>query len=365
MIVQPGLPLGTALVPTSLAAAGRQLRAELPWATSLADETLLPLADVLTSAAAVGEHATVDETVAAVTTLWQRAASTGEMSPQTATRFAQMAARFAAYVTAHEVERLADAAGLAGAWVHVRGRDRRGDAVDPQPATLHLRRAVLRALWRAARGLGLSAEDPTLDLVLPARGTAATRPLTDDEVALCRLVAAGSTHDTRGPAVVALSLVSAGTAELGLVRVRDVDGRGVRLPGTRRSAARLGHLDGWSAAALRARAADIGALAPSPAAAADLPLVYAGEGGPAARQAAACVAVSEVLHRAGLAAEADVRPASLSASAGAAAFAATGRIEDAARVLGLRSLDAAARAVGHDWRHPSRAAHYGTAEPLT
>ena len=59
-------------------------------------------------------------------------------------------------------------------------------AGEPALATMHMRRSVLRLLFRTARQLGLADSDPTLDLVLPPRSSMTARPLTDEEVALCR-----------------------------------------------------------------------------------------------------------------------------------------------------------------------------------
>jgi len=70
--------------------------------------------------------------------------------------------------------------------------------------------------------------------------------------------------------------------------------------------------------------------------------------GSAGRTSAAS-AVTAVLTRAGLADEADIRPTSVAAWAGRAAFERTGNIGEAARLLGMRSLDAAARMIGWDW----------------
>lgn len=79
-------------------------------------------------------------------------------------------------------------------------------------------------------------------------------------------------------------------------------------------------------------------------------VVYGGDGSPESRQAASCQAIGETLRRAGLGAEPDVRPASVAAWAGARVLADTDRIEAAVRALGCRSLDAAARLIGLDWR---------------
>jgi hypothetical protein len=65
---------------------------------------------------------------------------------------------------------------------------------------MHVRRSSLRLLFRIARSeLGLEG-DPTLDLKLPPRSSAAARPLTDDEVALGRSYSLHNLDVTRLPA---------------------------------------------------------------------------------------------------------------------------------------------------------------------
>src|SRR6266542_1439474 len=53
-------------------------------------------------------------------------------------------------------------------------------------ATMHLRRSAVRLLFRVARHLDLVDGDPSLDLALPPRSSVRQRPLTIDEVVLCR-----------------------------------------------------------------------------------------------------------------------------------------------------------------------------------
>jgi hypothetical protein len=74
-----------------------------------------------------------------------------------------------------------------------------------------------------------------------------------------------------------------------------------------------------------------------------------GAGSDAQLQARVCVAIKAVYSWAGLAHEPDLRPASIAAYCGLATFRATGRIEDAARLLGLYSLDRAAQLIAFDW----------------
>ena len=71
-----------------------------------------------------------------------------------------------------------------------------------------------------------------------------------------------------------------------------------------------------------------------------------------AGQVAAATVLQEVLVRAGLAQEPDVRASSVAAWAGRRVLEDTGRIDLAARALGVRSLDRAARILGWDWTEP-------------
>src|SRR5215207_1656482 len=71
---------------------------------------------------------------------------------------------------------------IAHAFVH----SRHEGGSTPSAAAMHWRRSALRLLFRTWRDLGLSDGDPTLDLRLPHRSSSVTRPLSDDEVALCR-----------------------------------------------------------------------------------------------------------------------------------------------------------------------------------
>ena len=221
------------------------------------------------------------------------------------------------------------------------------DGAAPGLATQQLRRSAVRLLFRVGRELGLTSGDPTLDLGLPARSLSTARPLSDEEVALCRTAALHSLTSTRLSAAWALAEATARTAELSHLRVADLelDRARVWIHGSPRTEARWGRLSGWGRVQLERRIPELG----HPADPATL-LVYGGDGSAESRQASSCQAIGETLRRAGLTTEPDVRPVSVAAWAGAGALADTGRIEDAARALGCRSLDAAARLVGFDWR---------------
>jgi len=78
-------------------------------------------------------------------------------------------------------------------------------------------------------------------------------------------------------------------------------------------------------------------------------LTYRGTTNPESRRANSSQAIRETLRRAGLTSDPLVRPQSLAAWAGRCVLSETGRIDQAARALGMRSLDGAARFVGWDW----------------
>jgi integrase len=218
------------------------------------------------------------------------------------------------------------------------------EARQPSIATMHLRRATLRLLFRTARDLGLYEGDPTLDLVLPPRTSLKVRALTDEEVALCRSFSLYSLTQTRLPAAWALAEAAARTSEIPYIRKSDVDlenGR-VWLHGSSKAEPRWGVPTTWGLSQIKRRVERVGDE--------NCPLIYTGRGSPEAKQSASCIAIAETLMRAGLGSEPDVRPGSVVAWAGARIFEQTGRIEEVARRLGMRSLDRAARFIDFDWK---------------
>ncbi|MGI8756735.1 MAG: hypothetical protein ACR2MB_12935 [Acidimicrobiales bacterium] len=208
----------------------------------------------------------------------------------------------------------------------------------------HLRRLAVRLLFRVARSEGHQLGDPTLDIHLPSRSQLSTRPLMDAEVMICRGAAQWSLEDTRRTAAWALAEATCRTAELPFITVADLELKRSRvwIHGGRRPAERWGRLDEWAVEHLGRRLAVVGE---DPAA----PVVYSGDDQRGAGQVAACTAIQDVLVRAGLGGEPDVRAASVAAWAGRRILNETGRIDVVAHRLGLRSLDRAARIIAWDW----------------
>ncbi len=266
----------------------------------------------------------------------------GVLSEQSHTRMLDLHERFGRFAAAgFGVEHLGGVElACVDAFIRAKGRDHRR----PSVATMHLRRSAVRLLFRMGRSLGLVTIDPALDVTLPPRTGTAGRPLTDDEVAVCRSASLTSLTSTRLSAAWALAEATARTAELPHLTVGDLDldqGR-VWIHSSPRTEPRWGTLTDWGARQLERHLRD------HPGAATHL--VYAGSGSAESRQASSCQAIGETLRRAGLGREPDVRPVSVAAWAGARVLAETGRIEVAARALGVRSLDRAARIIGYDWR---------------
>jgi len=205
-----------------------------------------------------------------------------------------------------------------------------------------IRRMALRMAFRTGRHLGIVRGDPTLDIDVGTPSSVSARPLTDVEIGLGRSYAVPSPRDQRRSIAWALAEATALTSEMGLVRGRDIDltyGR-AWLPGSAATEPRWGYLTEWGLSQVTRR------LKASSGPDESL-IVWRKE--PKALRAACSQAVTETLKAAGLHAP-DVRPRSVVAWAGHAAFDAGAAIDDVARRLGVRSLDQAADIIGLDWR---------------
>jgi site-specific recombinase XerD len=93
----------------------------------------------------------------------------------------------------------------------------------PATATMHLRRSALRLYFQTLRQLGIIDGDPTIHVVLPPRSCLAVRPLTDDEIVVCRSFSLQTLTATRQPAAWALAEATARTSEIHHVLVSDLD----------------------------------------------------------------------------------------------------------------------------------------------
>ncbi|MDX2546157.1 hypothetical protein ACOT81_27405 [Streptomyces sp. WI04-05B] len=288
---------------------------------------------------------------------WQTMAARGEFTEQTLDKFGLLLRRCERYMHLRGAVVLDDvSAELAEDFVTARGRSRHGHVTDSAAATMLVRRSVLRIAFRTLRELGLSDADPARDIVLPARTAGQVRPLVEGEVIDLRHRASFVTRPSRHGAAAALALAGGHSGEIGHIRVQDLDldRRRVWMHGATKTDARWCPLDDWglnvlahraefvSARQLRRESAPNARLAVSDRHASDAYL-----------QSRACVALGDLLKRIGLGGEEDVKPSSVTAWAAVEEFERTGRIEDAARRLGLRSLDSTANIIGHAWRAPA------------
>jgi len=209
------------------------------------------------------------------------------------------------------------------------------------------RRSALRALYRVGRHAGLTLIDPTADLRLPPLSSLRARPLTDDEIVDCRASSQWSLGATRRSVTLALAEATCRSGEIPQVLVGDVSletGR-VDIREGGRCAPRTGQLTPWGLEQVQARLA---VVRDDPS----TPLVYEGSDARLGGLVSASSAISQVLERAKLGHEVDVRPSSIVAWAGTKVLESTGRIEDVAAALGLKSLDSAATFIGWNWQEP-------------
>ncbi|MEU3879799.1 hypothetical protein [Streptomyces californicus] len=278
------------------------------------------------------------------------------MSPQSNRAFRQLLERYASYSNNRGVSLLSEATpGIAEDFVLAKGRTRHGRIGDCANATLHQRRAVLRSFYRILYDLGLSDTDPTRGIRLPERTRTRVRPLDEDEAIALRQAAEYVTRPSRHGAAAALALSGGHTGEIGHIRVRDLDEEAVAvwMHGSTRTDPRWCPLDPWALRVLKARAAFVTRQQVRAETAPDARLAVSSAPAPDEQlQARACVAVADLIRRIGLGADPHVKPASLTAYAAVRAYDDTGRVEDVARLLGLRSLDRAADLIGLDWAAP-------------
>lgn len=289
---------------------------------------------------------TVEAAVELARGLW--AGGDDPRTHQTVLRMAEIATRFARRLHVLGIDTLDQVTpSQCEEFIYARSRT----AAVASISTMRFRRTTLRALFKTLRMNGIDVVDPTADLALPPRPDTTARPLTTDEVVFCRTCTkAARSKDLRRPAAWALAEATAVTSEQAAVTVGHLDDperpTSVTLPGTRRIRPRVVELTGWARSILQARVAELADPRPQTR------LVYGGTQHPdsVAAQAAACNLVTNILAAAGLSGEPGVRPASVRHWRARLLFEETGRIEDVANLLGHRSLDEAAEAIGFDWR---------------
>ena len=267
------------------------------------------------------------------------------LSVQSQTKFLDLLHRFETFLTVgHGVASLAEVT-RAHVVLFISAAPTGATSIEPAVATMHLRRSAVRLLFRLAREGGLEVGDPTFDISLPARVSRQLRPLTDAEIVTCRGASLHTLTETRLPAAWALAEATVRTSELPSILASDValPSGIVRIPGSSRTLPRRGFLTDWGIQQLKRRLDN-----PASAGAANTAVIYKGDRGGASGQASASAAIAWTLRRAGLAADATVRPASVAAWAGRRLLDEGVALEEVARRLGIRSLDRTANFIGLD-----------------
>jgi integrase/recombinase XerC len=251
--------------------------------------------------------------------------------------------RFVLSLAAEEVQRLADVTEDNVLTFLYEPVMTRGPMHDPSTGALHSRRTSVRAVFRLARYLNFVRHDPSLDIALPSKSGVPARALSDDEQHLCQIAAFYSRKTARLPAVWAIGQAGASNAELSRAAPGDLDLPRARvwLSGDRHRVPRWGPLTPWGVEQLERRLEDD----PN----ADLPIAAKSTSDAIAR-VVACQAISKVLRKAGLFPEPDIKPLSLAMWLARREFEETGRLDRVARLLGVKSLDAAARLACWDWQ---------------
>lgn len=225
-------------------------------------------------------------------------------------------------------------------FIHAPTRRQEAPAVNTQ----HQRRCAVSLLYRRGRLLGLLASDPTLDIRLPPRSGSKARALEDDEIELAREWARDSRASGHRAPVWALAEAGGHQGEISRVEIEDLDlARGtVTFRGGSRGDTRCVALTAWGVKAIADYLRRTGSKTEGE-------LLQIGNSSASGRASTVGMTLIAVLKDSGLR-DRDVKPRSIIAWRAKRLFHETGEIEAVARVLGMRSLDAAARLIDYDWR---------------
>lgn len=268
-----------------------------------------------------------------------------DLNEQSIARLLAEVSRFCTYLDLVGVNTLDDVTPEhCRAFIETAIQNRAGAWIEPSPSTQHVRRTALRLLFRTGRHLALVSGEPTVDIVLPKRSESTTRPLDDAEEATGRLWSQPTLEGTRHPVGWELFRATATGSEAAAATVGDLDlgAQRIWLHGNEKwREPRWGQLSTWGVARIEAHLRVIGTDPETPL----LTKATKRNG----RQASVANMVSEIMTKAGLRDDPAIKPSSLAAWAGAKVFERTGRIDETAHALGVRSLDRAADIIRCDW----------------
>jgi integrase len=285
---------------------------------------------------------------------WQRLVHTGAFTCGTADRYLRAFQAFSRYAEAHGADKCDGASPeICRRYIYAGVSPNHS----PSASTSRVRLAAVRDAYKGLIESGLCAVDPTASLTVERHvGVPALHPLTLPEVDRLQNASRLGTSDTLRPAVVAAALLGALHSEIASLVVADLDlDRASLRLGRATSVVRLVALHERSLETLRARASALHRLHRRGSGGWDPALVPLALHKPPAAYRPQSVAptVSMNLSRAMRAAgvtRSGVRPRSLREYAANRVYARTGRVEDVAWQLGLRSLDTAFRLVDPGWQ---------------
>lgn len=318
----------------------------------------------------------VERAFAEVIADWDAQAAAGTVSTGTVSVHTSQLRRFGAYLNAAGVARVRDIdAGVLHDWLYAPTDGKR-----PTSTLVKQRRVAVQAAYRTMACLGITDANivdatPSVDAAPPVR-----RPCTATEITRLkhasewRRGASQPRGATKGPATLALMLCGAHISEPAAVRIRDVallDGR-VWLSGhTDRYRPRWVPIaDPWARGAFIDRIAYLR----STGATDDTYLTYrpgnpdslaknANRGAATGNELLNMVKVARLDQPTRAGAADFVRPVSITEYVARTVFAATGRVEDVANLLGMHSLDRVAYLLDYDWRTPPTSGPDAGSEP--
>lgn len=299
----------------------------------------------------------IPEAFALVREDWRAASDRGQVSARVLTMDLKALSRLESYLLACDALLVSDVdEELACDWI-VAPDD---PGIAPAPPSLMTRRALVRAVWRSLRALGLDDRAVGIGIVVPRLGETVVRPFADEHVPLLRHAALSRNHTIR-TAITEMALAGVALREMPLVAVHHVYAPQRRLwvpgfPG--RTAPRWAVLDEYGADALATQVRWLSRLRRhKDGMPGHTPLVYrvyATKPHPEGKSTNSVdVSLGNVIKAAGLQAQ-GYRATSFREYVAVRTWRETGRVEAVAATLGVNSLDTASRilrvALGRRWR---------------
>lgn len=227
-------------------------------------------------------------------------------------------------------------------WIH-QPTFRGGIVSAPKSSTLRNRRAAVRALYRALRTVGYDVGDPTLDSKALLDRSIRTAVCSDDQIERLRhSVPVGLISSTLA-VVIALAEAGATNSEIARSLGSNIDGDHLVLPGSARALPRRNPFTSWGIDVVCARLSEMQSL--DQLLVATMP-VRSVSNGAVSNQLRTICQFANLSHH-------GITVNSIRAWRAQQIVVETGSLENAARFLGSRSLDAVAQLIDYKWiQHP-------------